>query len=172
MIEYKRLTGADVQQHEDSLMELLRDSVAHGASVGFLPPLDEAINRRYWAKVARDVEAGERVLIIAQRDGQVVGTAQLGLAMYPNGRHRAEVQKVLVHSTQRRQGIGQALMVQIEQEARALGRTLLVLDTLVDGGAEALYERTGYMRLGVIPQFALHEGVLCGTVVYYKVLSS
>jgi GNAT superfamily N-acetyltransferase len=170
MMTYQRLTAEEIQQHESALVELLRDAVDTGASVGFLPPMDVEVNRRYWAKIARDVEAGERVLIIAQRDGKLVGTAQLGLATYPNGLHRAEVQKLLVHSSQRRQGIGHALMVQLEQEARALGRTLLVLDTLVNGGAEALYDRMGYTRLGVIPQFALHDGALCGTVVYYKLL--
>jgi GNAT superfamily N-acetyltransferase len=170
MIEYKRIKADEARQHEDVLIELLRDSVDHGASVGFLPPMDAVINRGYWTKVIHDVEQDARVLLIALRDGQVVGTGQLGLATYPNGLHRAEVQKVLVHSSQRRQGIGRGLMLALEREALAMGRTLLVLDTLLDGGAEALYDSLGYVRLGAIPRFALHDGALCATVVYYKQL--
>jgi GNAT superfamily N-acetyltransferase len=47
----------------------------------------------------------------------------------PNASHRAEVQKLLVLRSWRRQGIGLALMTAIEQAARQTGRSLLVLDT-------------------------------------------
>jgi GNAT superfamily N-acetyltransferase len=115
--------------------------------------------------------AGSRVLIAALDGGRIIGTAQLALATQPNGPHRAEVQKVLVHPAHRRQGIGKLLMAAIENEARALNRTLLVLDTVRGNVAERLYEQMGYIRVGVIPNFALSTtGQLEDTVVFYRQL--
>ena len=45
---------------------------------------------------------------------------------------------------------------------------VLVLDTASDA-AERLYERCGWQRVGIIPDFALMpDGARCATVVYYK----
>jgi len=68
---------------------------------------------------------------------------QLALATQPNAQHRAEVQKLMVHTRARRQGIGQALMTAVEVIARAAGRTLLVLDTRRGDGSEQLYLKDG-----------------------------
>jgi len=55
-----------------------------------------------------------------------------------------------------------------EATARECGKTLLVLDT-ANSGAERLYERLGWERVGVIPGYALlPQGGLCGTTVYYR----
>src|SRR3989454_12490943 len=68
----------------------------------------------------------------------------------------------------RRQGLGAALMRAAEATARECGKTLLVLDT-ASPEAERLYERQGWVRVGVIPGYALlPRGGFCGTTVYYR----
>lgn len=75
---------------------------------------------------------------------------------------------MLVHRTARRRGIGAALMQSVEHEARRRGRTLLVLDT-ASGDAERLYDRGGWQRTGVIPDYALWPGGgLCDTTIFWK----
>src|SRR5215216_1639334 len=87
------------------LAEILTAVVAQGASVGFVPPLAREQAERYW----RGVPKPELIRLVAERDGRIVGTAQLEMAMRANGRHRAEVNKVLVHPGCQRQGkIGRA----------------------------------------------------------------
>lgn len=93
----------------------------------------------------------------------------LALASQQNGQHRAEVQKLMVHTRARRHGIGQALMAAIEAEAWTAGRTLLVLDTRRGDAAEVLYLKLGYVRAGIIPQYAQSaNGNLDDTVVFYR----
>ncbi len=59
-----------------------------------------------------------------------------------------------------------------EDTARECRKSLLVLDTASDE-AERLYERQGWMRVGVIPGYALlPEGGLCSTTLYYRNLSA
>ena len=77
----------------------------------------------------------------------------------------------LVRNSARRRGIGATLMAAAEAEARRLNKTLLVLDT-ASPEAERLYERSGWVRVGVIPGYALlPDGRPCDTAYYYKALA-
>jgi GNAT superfamily N-acetyltransferase len=104
---------------------------------------------------------------------RVVGTAQLRLAQLPNGRHRAEVAKVLVHRSARRRGIATSLMNAIEGIALAEGRTLLVLDTITGSEAVPLYTKLGWTRAGEIPEYAgLPSGELRPTTIFFRRLTN
>ena len=111
------------------------------------------------------------MLLAAFADGDLVGTVQVVLALPPNQPHRAEIAKLLVRRSARRRDIAQLLMAQAELEARAEGKTLLVLDTVTGDAAERLYERIGWTRVGVIPGDALYpDGRPCDTTVFWKAL--
>ena len=156
----------------DELATVLIDCVEGGASVSFMHPLSRDRAVAFWRRVAHGVAAGERALIIAEDAQGLCGTVQLVLDQPENQPHRAELSKMLVHRRARRQGLGAALMRAAEAAARECGKTLLVLDTANDE-AERLYERLGWTRVGVIPDYALlPHGGLCGTTVYYRNLAS
>jgi GNAT superfamily N-acetyltransferase len=155
----------------DELTDLLVDCVEGGASVSFMHPLAPDKARAFWREVADGVRAGERALLVAEDDEGIVGTVQLVFARPENQPHRADLSKLLVHRRARRRGLGEALMLGAEQLGRDCGRTLLVLDTVTDSDAERLYVRLGWVRVGVIPDFALlSHGGLWGTTVFYKSL--
>ena len=174
MYTVRRMTSEHLDEHLASFAALLRDAVESGASVGFVPPLDDVEARRYWAGVRPAVEAGHRILLAAIEDGKgagILGAVQLGLPSMPNARHRAEVMKLMVHRAARRRGIGRALMRTLEDEARRGQRRLLVLDTRPGDPAEQLYVELGYARAGVIPRYALSAaGTLDPTVYMYREL--
>jgi len=170
-MEIRFLEAPEAAPHLEDLVELLRDSVDTGASVGFLPPLQRAEARAYWEDVVAAVGAGSHSLALATVDGRAAGTAQLVEAGKANARHRAEVSKVLVHSAFRRRGIGAALLCALEARARERGKRTLVLDTLEGDSGEQLYQSLGWIRAGVIPEYAqVADGSLRSTVVYYKLL--
>ncbi len=135
----ERLSAEAMRAAWADLVRLLQDAVDGGASVGFLPPLSMNAADSYWDSVMASMQSGGRVLLAARQGGTVVGSVQLALEQRPNGRHRAEVQKLLVHSAARRQGIARALMGAIEDVAREHDVSLLVLDTLRGDAAEQLY---------------------------------
>ncbi|WP_296952270.1 GNAT family N-acetyltransferase [uncultured Massilia sp.] len=155
----------------DQLDDLLLDAVAHGASLGFLAGVDGGEARRYWDGVRAAVADGTHVLLAAAHEGTLVGTVQLALCQKANGRHRAEVQKMIVHSRVRRRGLGSVLLRAAEAEARALNRGLLFLDTEAGSGAEQLYRDLGYTRVGEVPDYACTPGGKWHpTAIYYKTL--
>ena len=168
-VEIRRLEGAALAAHLDALARVLHDCVAQGASVSYMAPFSHDDARMAFVGFAAGVDAGERLLLAAFADGELVGTVQVVLALPPNQPHRGDVAKLLVHSSARRRGIAAALMERVEAEARAEGRTLLVLDTVTGDPAERLYERLGWNRVGVIPGYALYpDGRPCDTTVFWK----
>ena len=90
-------------------------------------------------------------------------------AWAPNQPHRADVAKLIVHRRARGLGIARALMQAIEEHARTLHFTLMVLDTCKGTVAERLYTSLGWVRVGEIPNFALNpDGSRCDTVFFFK----
>ncbi|AZO06411.1 GNAT family N-acetyltransferase [Mesorhizobium sp. M2A.F.Ca.ET.037.01.1.1] len=135
----------------DALAGLLMQSIEDGALVGFVLPFDVDQARSYWQGIFPSLTNGERLLICAYVEDNLVGTVQLYLSPEPNALHRAEVYMLLVHRDFQRQGIGSALMASVEDEARSRKRTLLLLDTAEGGASERLYRRMNWRQVGVVP---------------------
>ncbi|MDI2124922.1 GNAT family N-acetyltransferase [Yinghuangia seranimata] len=169
-----RLTADDLVAAVDSLADMLVDTVAHGASLGFLADLDHAEARRWWLTHADDI-AGGRAWVWAAfgADERVVGTVQVRPSDKPNGRHRGEVVKMMVRKDTRGTGLGRRLLTTAEEGAEAEGLTLLVLDTETDSDAEHLYRNCGWLHCGSIPDFATDpRGTLRATTLYAKRLGA
>jgi predicted acetyltransferase/GNAT superfamily N-acetyltransferase len=154
----------------EALADLLVDSVANGASVGFLWPLDRAEVSEYWRGVVASIDE-DFFLFVAEIDGRVVGSVQLERCRKQNGRHRAEVQKLFVHSGYRGRGISSRLLAAAESQAREMGCSLLVLDTEAGSNAESVYRHLGWQKSGEIPMYAgKPSGELIPTAYYYKIV--
>jgi len=168
-IEIRLLGATEVRAQLDGLAAVLADCVAGGASVSYMAPFSHEQARAVFEAWAVEVEQGRRLLLAAFADGDLVGTVQVILALPPNQPHRAEIAKLLVHRSARGRGIAQLLMERAEAEARAEGKTLLVLDAVTGDDAARLYARLGWTTVGVIPGYALYpDGRPCATTVFYK----
>lgn len=173
-VEIVEVSSTELERELEQFAQLLHDCVYSGASIGFVLPhtLDDA--RRYWhTKVAPGVRGGGVLLLAAKRDGKVIGTVQLDHDTPGNQQHRAEVRKLLVAPSGRRQGIGRALMLAVQARATALGRGLLTLDTRTGCEAEPLYRSLGFEQAGIIPYYCRHyrEARLESTTLMYKLVA-
>ncbi len=168
-VRIRRLTAPSAAEIH-GLAEVLVDCVLGGASVSFMSPLalDKAV--AFWRGIAGQLAEGRRALLVAEDDQGVVGTVQLVFDLPENQPHRADLSKMLVHRRARRRGVGEALLRAAEELARENAKWLLVLDT-ASADAERLYARAGWIRVGVVPGFALWpEGGLCDTTFFYRTL--
>ncbi|MFI6877017.1 GNAT family N-acetyltransferase [Streptomyces sp. NPDC050400] len=165
-----RLTPDQFPAHVEGLGELLAHIVEGGGSLGFLSGLTAAGAADWWRARTPAVESGDLVVWVALDEaGRCVGTVSLGLNHWPNGSHRAEVLKLMVHGSARGQGVARTLLATLERAAAEAGISLLVLDTETGCPAETLYRKTGWEEAGVIPDYASDPaGVLRPTTLFYK----
>jgi GNAT superfamily N-acetyltransferase len=156
------------EQEIGGLADVLVDCVEGGASISFMHPFPREKAVAFWRGVGDAVARGERALLVAEDADGIVGTVQLVLDLPENQPHRADLSKMIVHRRARRRGVGAALLRAAEETARDCGRSLLVLDT-ASGDAERLYARQGWVRVGVVPDFALlPDGAPCDTTFFYR----
>ena len=168
-VEVKRLDATEARCALAGLASVLVDAVEGGDSVSFMDGFGDDEARAFYESLLPEIERGTRVLLAAYVDDALVGTVQLVHAWPPNSQHRADVAKLLVHRRARGQGVGRALMEQLEHEARADGKTLLILDTVAERAADRLYDRLGWTRLGTVPDYALDpDGSFCDATFFYK----
>ncbi|KWA15074.1 acetyltransferase [Burkholderia territorii] len=172
-VTVRRVDASEAHACIEALADVLIDCVEGGASVSFMLPIARATAVAFWTRIAGGVASGERILLVAEdAAGRIVGTVQVVTAQPENQPHRADIAKMLVSRHARRQGIAARLMAAADDAARDAGKTVLVLDTVTGGDAERLYERAGWQRVGVVPNFALMpDGALCSTTYFHKQLA-
>jgi GNAT superfamily N-acetyltransferase len=165
----RALDAVEAEARVAQLADILVDAVAHGASVNFLAGFtaDEAI--AFWRGQLPGLAVGERRLFVADDGVRLLATVVLSHAQQPNAPHRAEIGKMLVHSSARRRGLGRRLLAAAEAAAREAGRTLLMLDTESGSAGDLLYRSCGWIEVGRVPDHARRpNGDLAETTLFYK----
>ncbi|GII33768.1 GNAT family N-acetyltransferase [Planotetraspora mira] len=166
-----RLSADDFDRSVKSLADLLMDVVAGGASLGFILPFDQDAAAAWWRTRRPAVSEGSLIVWAAHGPDGVAGTISLALEPKPNGRHRAEIVKLMVHREARGRGLARELLATAEQAASQAGATLLLLDTVTGSPADHLYHSAGWTRFGVVPDYATSPGgVLEDCSFFYKQL--
>jgi ribosomal protein S18 acetylase RimI-like enzyme len=169
----RRLAAADVEARLAELSALLHDAVLGGASIGFVPPLAPGELEAYWQDTLEAVRKRGRILLAAFAGEALIGSVQLNPEPRANGRHRAEVMKLMVLRSHRGRGVGRALMQALLASARESGRSLLLLDVRSEDPAERLYRTLGFVPFGRVPGHARSpDGRLADTSFHYLRLQS
>ncbi len=83
--------------------------------------------------------------LVVESEGALVA---MGALKHTNA-ERAEIKRMRVFPDYQRRGIGQRILSELEDRARALGYKVLHLDTsVVQVAAQKLYEKNGYYEVG------------------------
>lgn len=103
----------------------------------------DRLSRRQWRRHL----AGERaIVVVAVERGALLGAA---LAFVHADHDIARLYSLATAAAARGRGIGDRLVAAVEQAARRAGRKRLRLEVRADNaGAQRLYERRGYRRIG------------------------
>ena len=171
-VSIRMMPHSDAERLLPALSALLVDAVAHGASVNFMAGFTLTQAETYWQKQIAGLAEHDRLWLVAEAEGEVIGTVMCVFALQPNQPFRADISKMLVHSSRRRQGIGALLLQAVEAAALAAGKTTLVLDTGEGSSGDRLYRRMGWTAIGTIPAYAYTtDGRPEGATFFYKQLA-
>jgi GNAT superfamily N-acetyltransferase len=168
-ISIRTLDASEAEARLDELADILVDAVAHGASVNFMAGFSHEGGRAFWRNQLSGIAHGEKTLFVGEDAGRLIATVLLMYAPQPNAPHRAEIGKMLVHSSARRQGLGRRLLAAAETAALQAGRVLLMLDTESGSAGDKLYRKSGWREYGRVPDHAYRpDGKLAETTMFYK----
>lgn len=118
-----------------AIMLLVAESLAE---FGMRP--DPATSEADLTDLEATYDASGGIFLIAEREG-LVGTGGLILL----DERTAKIRKMYVRADLRGQGIGSAILKRLIEEAKARGRTRVVLETMSPMvAAQAMYERYGF----------------------------
>jgi GNAT superfamily N-acetyltransferase len=113
-VAIRTLNAAEADARIDELGDILVDAVAHGASVNFMAGFSHEGALAFWRNQLPGIATDEKRLFVADDGRRLVATALLMFAQQPNQPHRAEIGKMLVLATARRQGLGRRLLAAAE----------------------------------------------------------
>jgi len=127
-------------------VEIARDSTAQlleGVN-RLLPQLSSRAAALEMADLDRLITSSASTLLVARRDGELVGMLTLVTFMIPSGR-RAWIEDVVVDEAARGSGVGGALTTAAIAEARRRGvRSIDLTSRPTRVGANALYQKLGF----------------------------
>ncbi|MCW2884888.1 MAG: hypothetical protein QOE54_6850 [Streptosporangiaceae bacterium] len=105
--------------------------------------------------------------LVAERDGRLIGFVRVVQPIpVPSGAHVRQIQGLAVDPTERRRGLGRALLDAALDEARRQGAIRVTLRVLsVNTNARRLYESLGFAVEGVLPREFLIEGTFVDDIV-------
>ncbi len=135
--------------------DLRLSDLGHQSVVRLLDALDAEIRARYDEPVEdfvlnldpEEVAPGHGAFVVAWVDGKAVGCGAVRVVDIET----AELKRMFIDPQYRGQGLARAILRFLEDRARALGATQVVLETVINPpAAVALYRAAGYE---VIPKF-------------------
>jgi GNAT superfamily N-acetyltransferase len=134
-----------------AIVALLADDELGATRDGIRTEADLAVYQRAFAALDRDAA---QLLVAGETGGRLVATLQLMFlpGLSHRGAVRAQIESVRVAAELRGQGLGQAMMAWVIDEARRRGCSLVQLSTNKSrSDAHRFYERQGFV--------ASHEGM-------------
>lgn len=143
------------EEDAPGIAAIYNDAVAHSTAI-WNDELVDATNRAAWLMAHRDL--GYPVLVAAE-DDRVLGYATFGdWRAFDGYRHTVE-HSVYVHADARGRGLGRTLMVALIDEARRLGKHVMVAGIDASNtGSIRLHERLGFTSVGLLPQVGMKFG--------------
>lgn len=158
----REFTKEDLPQ----MIRIWNEVVEEGVAFPQLEPLDSESGRAFFQAQSFSAVA------VSERDGQVLGL----YILHPNNEGRCGHicnASYAVKSGQRGKHIGERLVTHCIQTGAGLGFRILQFNAVVRTNASArhLYEKLGFVQLGVIPGgFFMKDGHFEDIIVYYHLL--
>lgn len=144
------------ESHLAGIVDIYNDAVLHTTAI-WNDAVVDVDNRRQWHQAR--CALGYPVVVAVGASGQVAGYASFGdFRPFDGYRHTVE-HSVYVHRDQRRAGIARALMLRLIDEARQLGKHVMVGAIESENAASiALHASLGFTESGRLQQVGTKFG--------------
>ena len=138
----------------DQLLCLVNRVLEEETTIGYPGPIDEQTGFEIMRQLGADVEAGRRHLLVAYKDGAIVGQMILTPNASPNHRHIVELTRGTIHPSFRGGGLPLRAFYEVARKCEELGREVICLDVRAGTHAAILWEYFGFKQYGMLVDYA------------------
>jgi GNAT superfamily N-acetyltransferase len=140
------------------LLRVMNRVLEKETTIGFPGPLDLEAGNRLIADLDADVRACRRYVLIAERDGIVLGQTILTPHHLPNCKHLIELSRGIIDPLFRGAGLAQRAFQEIVRKCEEVGCEVICLDVRAGTMAAELWRSFGFVPFGVLKDYARVSG--------------
>jgi L-amino acid N-acyltransferase YncA len=131
----------------DRVFAIFRATVAEGETYAYPESLTSEEARSLW------IEGPPSEVVVAERDGVILGTAKFGPNRPARGAH-VSTASFMVSADARGTGVGRAMCEFVIARARAQGYAAMQFNAVVSTNVHAieLYRKLGFITIGTVPE--------------------
>jgi RimJ/RimL family protein N-acetyltransferase len=149
------------------LMKYINGLIRDKAYIGKQKPVTLQEEVKWLREVLRQVRKAEKIHIIVEMNGKIVGSSEAKPDVMDARRHTAGIAIGLSREAQDK-GIGTKLLGTLIEQSKLLGIKILKLTVFGSNErARHVYERLGFKYVGKIPNGINHYGRYCDELHYY-----
>ncbi|MBZ5521008.1 MAG: GNAT family N-acetyltransferase [Acidobacteriia bacterium] len=163
LLEAASSAAADVQMEwlrevdsnrASQLLRLMNRTLEEETTIGFPGPIDDETGRALMRQLNEDVTSGHRHVLVAYKDGAIVGQLILTPNSSPNHRHIVELTRGTIDPSFRGGGLALRAFQEIARKCEELGREVICLDVRAGTHAAIWWQHFGFKQYGLLSDYS------------------
>lgn len=147
------LRGVDPEMGA-KILRLMNRTLEEETTIGFPGPIDEETGRGLMRQLGADVETGHRHVLVAEKDGGIVGQLILTPNSSPNHQHIVELTRGTIHPSFRGGGLSLRAFQEVARKCDELGREVICLDVRAGTMAAMWWQHFGFKPYGLLTDYS------------------
>jgi len=136
------------------LLSLMNRTLEEETTIGFPGPIDEETGRKLMCQLNADVESSHRHVLVAYKDGIIVGQLILTPNSSPNHRHIVELTRGTIDPSFRGAGLVLLAFQEVARKCELLGRETICLDVRAGTNAAIWWQHFGFKQYGLLQDYS------------------
>jgi hypothetical protein len=136
------------------ILRLMNRTLEEETTIGFPGPIDDETGHALMRQLHEDVKSGHRHVLIAEKNGIVVGQLILTPNSVPNHRHMVELTRGTIDRSFRGGGLALRAFAEIAKKCQELQREVICLDVRAGTLAAMWWQHFGFKPFGLLADYS------------------
>jgi ribosomal protein S18 acetylase RimI-like enzyme len=140
------------------LLRLMNRTLEEETTIGFPGPIDDQTGSLLMQQLNKDVESSHRHVLVAYKDGVIVGQLILTPNSSPNHQHIVELTRGTIDPSFRGGGLALRAFQEIASKCEELNREVICLDVRAGTHAALWWQHFGFKQYGLLVDYSRAAG--------------
>lgn len=136
------------------ILRLMNRTLEEETTIGFPGPISEETGRVLMKELHKDIESGRRHVLVAEKEGTIVGQLILTPSSVPNHRHMVELTRGTIDRSFRGGGLALRAFAEVARKCEELQREVICLDVRAGTMAAMWWQHFGFKPFGLLADYS------------------